>query len=102
MRVGFGTDLMGDLDDEQLAGFRIHVEVLGVARAIRSATAVNAEIMGLDDRGRIENGLRADFVLYDGDVLVHPEVMWADDADRVVLLAGRDVGTTPPSYARAG
>lgn len=102
VRVGFGTDLMGDLDDEQLAGFRIHVEVLGTARAIVSATAVNADIMGLTDRGRIAVGLRADLVLYPGNVLQDPEVMWTEDAERLVLLAGRDVLSTAPAYARAG
>ncbi|MFE6735270.1 amidohydrolase family protein [Microbacterium sp. NPDC057650] len=102
VRVGFGTDLMGDLDDEQLAGFRIHVEVLGVARAIVSATAVNAGIMGLDDRGRVEPGLRADLVLREGNVLEHPEVMWTEDAERVVLRAGRDIRTTGPEYQRTG
>lgn len=102
VRVGFGTDLMGDLDDEQLAGLRIHIEVLGVAQAIVSATAVNADILGLRDRGRIEPGLRADLVLYRGDVLVEPEVMWTEAAERIVLRGGRDVGATPPEYLRAG
>lgn len=102
VRVGFGTDLMGDLDDEQLGGLRIHVEVLGVEKAILSATSVNAQILGLDDRGRVEPGLRADLVMYDGDVRESPEAMWTEEADRMVLLAGRDVRGTPPSYDRAG
>ena len=102
VRVGFGTDLMGDLDDEQLAGLRIHVEVLGAAGAIVSATAVNAEIMGLTDRGHVAAGLRADLVLYPGNVLERPEVMWDEGAERIVLLGGRDVNATARSYDRAG
>lgn len=36
-------------------------------RALRAATAVPARRFGLDDRGRIAPGLRADLVLVDGD-----------------------------------
>lgn len=36
-------------------------------RALRAATAVPARRFGLDDRGRIAAGLRADLVLVDGD-----------------------------------
>ncbi len=35
--------------------------------ALTAATATNAEVFGLDDRGRIAPGLRADLVLVDGD-----------------------------------
>ncbi|NGO75483.1 amidohydrolase family protein [Streptomyces sp. YC504] len=37
------------------------------AQALRAATATTARRFGLDDRGRIAEGLRADLVLVDGD-----------------------------------
>lgn len=40
---------------------------LSPAEALAAATSVPARIFGLDDRGRIEPGLRADLVLVDGD-----------------------------------
>lgn len=100
--VGFGTDLMGDLDDEQLAGLRIHVEVLGLSDALRAATATNARILGLEDRGYIRPGMRADAVLLNGDLRERPELLWDPDAERRVFLAGRDTSTEPLVYRREG
>lgn len=100
--VGFGTDLMGDLDDEQLGGLRIQVEVLGLSDALRSATATNAKILGLTDRGVIRAGLRADAVLLEGDLREHPERLWDPSANRRVLLEGRSVDREPAQYERLG
>ncbi len=100
VRVGFGSDLMGDLDDEQLAGLRIHVEVLGLPEALRAATATNAEILGLEDRGRIREGLRADAVLLEGDLREDPQPLWDPRGRRRVFLEGRDVQTHPARYHR--
>ncbi len=41
--IGFGTDLIGPLEDEQLHGLRLHAELEGPLAALRSATSVNAE-----------------------------------------------------------
>ena len=38
--------------------------------AIRMAAATPARIMGFDDRGRLQKGLRADIVLFDGEIHV--------------------------------
>ena len=51
VRIGFGTDLMGELEDEQLAGLRLQCEVLGVYGALRSATSTNAALLLRDDLG---------------------------------------------------
>jgi len=47
---------------------QLAVRKLGLtpAEAIRAATFAGAELLGLDDRGRIAPGLRADLVLLDG------------------------------------
>src|SRR6185437_9143572 len=42
VRIGFGTDLMGALDGEQLHGLRLQAEVEGPLALLRAATSVNA------------------------------------------------------------
>jgi imidazolonepropionase-like amidohydrolase len=74
--VGFhcGTDLMGALDDEQLHGLRLQAEVEGPPALLRSATSVNAELLGRDDLGWIGPGAVADVLVLDGDRLKDPSV----------------------------
>ncbi len=89
VRIGFGTDLMGDLEDEQLQGLRLQVEVEGPLETLRSATSVNADLIGRPDLGRIEVDAVADLVLLDGNPLEDPKVLW--EGDRTVIQAGRPV-----------
>jgi imidazolonepropionase-like amidohydrolase len=86
VRVGFGTDLMGTLESEQLNGLRLQVEVDGPALALRSATVVNAELIGRPDLGRIAEGNPADLLLVDGDPLQRPSVLW--EGPRTVIQGG--------------
>lgn len=89
VRVGFGTDLMGVLEDEQLQGLRLQVEVAGVASTLRSATSVNADLVQRPDLGRIRPGCVADLLLVDGDPWRDPSVLWRDFArPRTVVQAG--------------
>ncbi|TDE00137.1 metal-dependent hydrolase family protein [Jiangella asiatica] len=88
--VGFGTDLMGDLEDDQLVGLRLQVEVLGVLDALRSATSVNARLLGRDDLGRLGSGAAGDLVLFDGDPFGDPSLLWAAEG-RTVVTRGRVV-----------
>lgn len=88
--VGFGTDLMGELEREQLNGLRLQCEVDGIAATLQSATIVNAGIIGRDDLGVVEPGAVADLVMLPGDVLADPAVLWGER--RTVIQAGRVVG----------
>ncbi|MFI5894907.1 amidohydrolase family protein [Actinoplanes sp. NPDC051513] len=92
VRVGFGTDLMGALEDEQLHGLRLQVEVDGPVAALRSATAVNADLIGRGDLGRVAEGCVADLLIVDGDPLADPSVLWAGPHNRTVVQAGEVVG----------
>jgi len=92
VRVGFGTDLMGVLEDEQLQGLRLQVEVDGPLAALRSATSVNADLIGRADLGRVAAGAVADLLIVDGDPLRDPAVLWAGPANRTVIQAGRVLG----------
>jgi imidazolonepropionase-like amidohydrolase len=91
VRVGFGTDLMGVLEDEQLNGLRLQVEVDGPLLALQSATSVNAALLGRDDLGRVAPGCAADLLIVDGNPLDDPSVLWADPSHRTVVQAGRVV-----------
>lgn len=86
VRIGFGTDLMGVLEDEQLNGLRLQVEVLGPLAALRSATATNAELLRRPDLGRIAAGCAADLLLLDGDPFTDPALLWS--GKRTVVQAG--------------
>jgi imidazolonepropionase-like amidohydrolase len=94
--VGFGTDLMGDLEDDQLVGLRLQVEVLGVLETLRSATSVNARLLGRDDLGRIGAGAAGDLIVFAGDPFEDSSLLWTNDA-RTVVAAGRVVARLSPS-----
>jgi imidazolonepropionase-like amidohydrolase len=87
VRVGFGTDLMGELEDEQLHGIRLQVEVDGVLDALRAATSSNATLIGRPDLGRVRVGCVADLLVLDGNPFDTPALLWGDD--RTVIQAGR-------------
>ncbi|MEU8263056.1 amidohydrolase family protein [Micromonospora sp. NPDC048999] len=91
--IGFGTDLMGMLEDEQLTGLRLQVEVEGALETLRSATSVNAEIIGRPDLGRIAVGARADLVILPGNPLEDPSLLWADPRHRSVVKDGQLIAT---------
>lgn len=48
---------------------------MSVPDAIRAATVNGAELLGLDDRGRLAEGLRADIIAVDGDPLADVEAL---------------------------
>ncbi|MBM2615642.1 amidohydrolase family protein [Actinoplanes sp. LDG1-06] len=91
VRVGFGTDLMGFLEDEQLHGLRLQIEVDGPLTALKSATSVNAELLRRDDLGRVAPGAAADLLIVDGNPFDRPEVLWGDPSVRTVVQAGEVV-----------
>jgi imidazolonepropionase-like amidohydrolase len=87
VRVGFGTDLMGDLEDDQLAGIRLQVAASSAAETLRSMTSVNAELIGDDALGHLGEGAYGDAVLLASDPLADPSVLWEQDA-RVAVVRG--------------
>jgi imidazolonepropionase-like amidohydrolase len=93
VRIGFGTDLMGDLEDEQLAGLRLHCEALGVYGALRSATSINAALLRRGDLGRITEGSLADLVVLDGNPFSDPALLWDERKMRIVIKDGQVIST---------
>lgn len=69
-RIGHGSDLEGTLHTRQSGEFRLKAEVMPVIDAIRSATIVNAALLGMDGLlGVIAEGAIADILLIEGDPL---------------------------------
>ena len=89
VRIGFGTDLMGELEDEQLAGLRLQCDALGVYGALRSATSTNATLLGRGDLGRITGGSCADLVVLDGNPFYEPSILWDESKTRTVIKGGQ-------------
>jgi imidazolonepropionase-like amidohydrolase len=92
VRIGFGTDLMGALEDEQLQGLRLQADVEGPLALLRAATSVNAELLGRDDIGRIAAGAAGDLIVLDGNPLQDPSVLWAGPDRRTVVQGGVPAG----------
>jgi len=88
VRVGFGTDLMADLEDDQLRGLRLQAEAIGWQAALRSATRVNAELIGRPDLGRVEVGATADLLLLDGPLTDDQTLLWDETRSRTVVQGG--------------
>lgn len=68
VKVGYGSDLLGQLQDEQSREFVLRGEVMKPMEIIRSATIIGAEIVKMEGKlGIIEPGALADLLLVDGD-----------------------------------
>ncbi|NNG01832.1 MAG: amidohydrolase family protein [Desulfobacteraceae bacterium] len=68
--IGSGSDLFGAAQKRRAAELELKAEVMGALEAIRSATSVNARILGdSEELGSIEPGKLADMILVDGDPL---------------------------------
>ena len=80
VKLGFGTDLMGDMEFAQLQELTIRARVQRPVDVLKSATSINAEIVQRSgDLGVIAPGAIADILIVDGNplkdisVLTEPE-----------------------------
>lgn len=70
VKMGFGTDLLGEQHTLQGTEFTIRREVLSPFDILHSATAVNAEILQMEEKlGVVKSGALADLLVVDGDPL---------------------------------
>jgi imidazolonepropionase-like amidohydrolase len=68
--VGYGTDLLGQLQVAQSQEFTLRAEVLSPAEIIRSATTIGARIVRQEGKlGCLEPGAFADLLVVDGNPL---------------------------------
>lgn len=91
-RVGFGTDLVGPLDHLQTTEFEIRREVLDCADVLRSATSVNAEIIGQGEHlGRVTPGYLADLIVVDGNPLTDLSVFDETGSNLRLIMKGGEI-----------
>jgi N-acyl-D-amino-acid deacylase len=84
----FATDLLGNWVRDR--------EVMPLERAIHKLTAEPARVYGLDDRGRVAEGMAADLVVFDADAVAPGPLRRIRDfpADGERLVADAPVGVT--------
>lgn len=87
--VGSGSDLLGDELEWIVFEHQFRADVVGAARAIEAATSQNASILGLEDRGVIAPGKRADFVLLDDNPLEKVGILGDPQHVLAVVKSGR-------------
>jgi imidazolonepropionase-like amidohydrolase len=68
VKIGFGSDLLGQLQNDHSFELTIRGEVMSAPEVIRSATLINAEIVRQEGRiGELIPGAFADLLVVDGD-----------------------------------
>ncbi|SAL46373.1 amidohydrolase [Caballeronia peredens] len=70
VKIGLGSDLLGDMHQYQSDELSIRAGIVGAFEAIRQATATGAEIINMKGRlGVVAAGAYADLLVVDGDPL---------------------------------
>ena len=89
VKIGFGTDLLGQLQRHEAEEFRVRAGAEDPIDTIRSATLVNAELMGLEGvAGVLKPGADADLLIVDGDPLADATVLVDPERLDLVMRAG--------------
>ena len=96
VKIGFGSDLLGQLQNDHCNEFTIRGEVMRPPDVLRSATLVNAEIVRQQGKlGELIPGAHADMLVVDGDPTKDLSVFLGDGARiPAIMLAGRFVKNT--------
>jgi imidazolonepropionase-like amidohydrolase len=91
VRIGFGTDLLGEMHADQSLEFTLRAPAMPAAEILRSATAVNAELIGRQGvLGVIAPGAMADLIVVDGDPLQDLALLQGQGEHlRMIMKAGR-------------
>jgi imidazolonepropionase-like amidohydrolase len=91
VKMGLGTDRLGALHVRQSAEFTLRVKVLPSIDVLRSACAINAELLGQKGKlGCIREGALADVLVLDGNPLEDMSVLGSGgDHISVIMKDGR-------------
>jgi imidazolonepropionase-like amidohydrolase len=86
VKMGLGTDLLGAQHVRQTSEFTLRARVLPAIDILRSACAVNAELLGQTSRlGTVREGAVADLLLVDGNPLEDISLL-ARNGDGLVIV----------------
>jgi len=91
IKVGYGSDLLGQLQVDQSREFLLRREVLSPIEIIRQATLVGAEIVRMVGKlGVLKPGAFADILVVDGDPIKKLELLTGQGEHlSVIMKAGR-------------
>lgn len=93
VEIGFGTDLMGGLEDDQLRGIALQIEAIGVEQTLHAMTVGNARILGDSRLGHLGAGAFGDALVLTRNPLREPDVLSAEEERFAVVQNGRIVGS---------
>lgn len=89
VKIGFGTDLLGDLHRYESDEFTIRGEVLPAVEVLRSATSDNAELLNrTGELGVVATGAMADLLVVDGNPLQDLSVLTGQGENLRVIMKG--------------
>ncbi|HEX5458919.1 MAG TPA: amidohydrolase family protein [Steroidobacteraceae bacterium] len=90
VRIGFGTDLLGETYVQQCREFTIRREVFTPLEILRQVTSTNAALLQHEGKlGCVKEGALADLIVVDGDPLEDIELLAAQGRNlRVIMRAG--------------
>ena len=92
VKIGFGSDLLGNMHAEQSQEFSLRLSAMPAAEILKSATWVNADMMGQRGKlGSIRPGAAADLLVVDGDPLTDIRLLEHPDKLRLIMKAGQTV-----------
>lgn len=93
VKVGFGTDLLGETYTHQCREFTIRKEVFSPLEILRQATTIGAEILMQEGKlGCISAGAHADLIIVDGDPLKDIDLLAQDGRQlSVIMRAGETI-----------
>lgn len=93
VEIGFGTDLMGGLEDDQLCGITLQVKAIGAAQTLHAMTVGNARILGDSRLGHLGAAAFGDAVVLTEDPLREPAVLSAQEGRAAIVQNGRIIGS---------
>jgi imidazolonepropionase-like amidohydrolase len=92
VKIGFGTDLMGETHIQQCREFTIRREVFSPVEILRQATSISAEILMHEGRlGCVRPGAYADLIVVDGDPLSDVGLLAASGERLDLVMRGGEI-----------
>lgn len=93
VKIGFGTDLLGETYVQQCREFTIRKEVFSPLEILRQVTSTNAALLQQEGKlGCVKVGAHADLLVVDGDPLKDIDLLAANGRNlRLIMRAGEIV-----------
>ncbi len=87
--VGFGSDLLGQLQSNQNREFSLRAQVLSPMEILRQATLVGAQVLRqVGNLGCLRPGALADLILLDGDPLADISILERHESSLLIIMKG--------------